>query len=218
MHTQQGQALLEMIVASAVLLVAASSLLWLQRWQEIKAQTQHHAGFAAFRYTHTHLLGPAATSHQPNYVAGLFSPLSHSIELHHHTNQSLKVWAPETVAHQDALLGPTERVQFRAQAHQLDAPQRRIAWWWGNKAPLPTLQLSSHTRIDVGLGAVSSSTQMIERLQLNSTLWRSAYHASATAFSQWAPLIKPVDHAWQRPQPNTEWLAPWRDSIPSFLP
>lgn len=218
MQTQQGQALLEMVVASAVLLIAASSLVWLQRWQEIKAQTQHHAGFAAFRYAQTHLLGPEALNHQPNYVEGLFSPISHSIQLHYYSRPFLNDWVPETVAHQDALLGPTERVQFKAQAQQLKTPQPTMAWWWNNKAPLPTLQLSSHTLLDVGLGAVNSSTQMTERLQHSTTLWRSAYRASDVAFSQWVPLIKPVDRAWQRAEPNTEWLAPWRDSIPSFLP
>lgn len=218
MQTQQGQALVEMVMVSALLLLAASSLLWLQRWQEVKAQTQHHAGFAAFRYTQTHLLGPEASAYHPAYMAGLFSPVSHSIQLQHSSTQPLKNWAPEVVANQDALLGVTERVQFRALAQHGKQYQPEIAWWMPHTVVQPALQLTSHTLLDVGLGAPHSSAHMIERLQGSTVLWANAYRASKGAFSQWGPRLRPVDQAWQRAEPNTQWLAPWRDAIPSLLP
>lgn len=57
MSRQQGQAMFEMLIVSAAIMVLLFGLIWLQRWQQIKVKTQHHAALQAFRFSQSFELG-----------------------------------------------------------------------------------------------------------------------------------------------------------------
>ena len=57
MSQQKGQAMLEMVVVTSSILLLIWGLVWLQRWQQVKVQTQHHAALSAFRFSQSYELG-----------------------------------------------------------------------------------------------------------------------------------------------------------------
>lgn len=217
MHKQQGQALVEMLVVVTVLLLLGAVLLWLQRWQQIKLQTQHHAALSAFRYAATHELGPAP-EFLPDYLTGLHSPLTHQLLRQQQLLLRPQFWQPLVSAHSDALLGARARSLFTVQALEL-AQQQELAWGLGRPRLMGLMQVQSQTAIEVGSGAAHGAQQSTERLAAHQRLWRYATLPSQAAFTQLTPLLRPVDSAWSRADPDLHWLTPWQDSVPKpYLP
>lgn len=217
MNNQQGQALIEMMVMVAVLLVVGAALLWLQRWQQIKLQIQHHAALSAFRHASTYELGSSAV-HLPDYVSGLYSPLSHSTLRQQHHLLRPQLWQPLAVAHNDGLFGFTGRSRFVVQA--LEQPQsQKVAWGLIRPELKPDLQVQSQITIEVGAGAAHGAQQTTERLRAHHLLWRSAAQPSELAVEQLTPLLRHVDAAWPRAVPHPDWLMPWQAAVPKpYLP
>lgn len=214
MRRQQGQALLEMVVVTAVIVLLGAALLWLQRWQQVKVQTQHHAALSAFRYAVAHPVAYQDESVQVHYLEGLSSPIKHQLQEQHHTWITLAQWAPLRLGQTGNLLGPTHRARFAVQAIELTPSQTGLAWNLGRPALDGFMRVQSQTTIDVGAGASSGPQQTWERLQSHGPLWQQAEPGSKAAFGLLTPLLKTVDSGWSRPSPSTQWLAPWMESVP----
>lgn len=210
---QQGQAVVEIIVVLAALLSVGWGLLWLQRWQQIKQQTQHHAALQAFRFSQSHVLDQADDL-QPIYLQGLYSYLAHqsTTDLRplgdiDRLSNGMKMAEPE------GLLGPSQRWRFSSRVH-VDGWEL-AAWAQKNEALIPIMHLQSEVSILVGTGYAQDDLQMVSRLGASPSLWRSAQNSSAAAIEGLRPLFAPVDRAWGRADSTTSWLQPWQESVPS---
>lgn len=215
---QSGQAIVEMLVVTTAILLFLWGLLWLQRWQQIKLQTQHHAALQAFRFSHSHELGLEQTGAEsavyPAYLKGLYSPIAHTEQSQ---AQALGVMPAQhsllAKAQEEGLLGATERWRFHSKAHA--EGKQTSAWAQRLFEFLPHMALSSQTSIWVGAGHANHDRQAIQRLEASQSLWAYAQARSKTAVKTLTPLLSPVDMAWGRPSPSTEWLLPWHESVPS---
>lgn len=214
MRPQQGQALLEMLVVTAVILLLGAALLWLQRWQQVKVQTQHHAALSAFRYAVSHPVTSPEEAGKVNYLEGLASPIQHQLQNQYQSWMTLAEWAPLQLGQIDELLGSTNRTRFSVQAVELEPSQTGLAWGLGRPALDGFMRVQSQTTIEVGLGVSHGPQQTLARLQAHGPLWQQTEQGSKTAFGLLTPLLKAVDAGWSRPSPSTQWLAPWIESVP----
>ena len=199
MKTQQkGQAIIELLVVVAAVLAVFWGLLWLQRWQQVKLQTQHHAALQAFVFSQSYELGAEEIEMvAPSYLMGLYSPVAHEQST---TVEALGVMpTPHRLlesARQEGVLGTTQRWRFQSQALASG------------------MQLQSQISLWVGAGHANDDSQMVQRLAASTSLWRYAQDPSSTAIKALTPLIKPVDAAWGRAAPSSDWLSVWQESVP----
>lgn len=216
MKAQRGQAIIEMLVVSVAIFMLLWGLLWLQRWQQIKLQTQHHTALQAFRFSQSYELDQqqALSVLKPNYLTGLYSPVAH-----HEQSQADALGAMPaqhslfSTAQQEGLLGATQRWRFSSTAQEQD--WQDSPWSQRLLRFLPFMQLQSQTSIWVGAGHALNDTQAVTRLGASHSLWGYAQSPSKAAISGLQPLLMPVDMAWGRAQPSTEWLQPWQESVPA---
>lgn len=194
---QRGQAIVEMLVVIVAIFMLFWGLLWLQRWQQIKLQTQHHAALQAFRFSHSYEVSNSLEQ-APDYLRGLYSPIAHE-----QTTDAQALGAMPAqhlfldVAQQEGLLGNAQR------------------WRFSSLARGEGMQLQSQIGIWVGAGHALSDTQAMERLESSISLWQYAQRNSTTAIKTLSPLLKPVDAGWGRKAPSTTWLQPWQESVPA---
>lgn len=214
---QRGQAMVEMLVVTGFIMMLLWGLLWLQRWQQIKLQTQHHAALQAFRFSHSYELDDALQL-QPDYLKGLHSPIAHAEQ-----SSALSLGLmPEshllmTQARDEGLLGlNNERWRFQSLAQAQS--WRHSAWSQSMFDFIPQMKLQSQTSIWVGAGHANNDLQAVERLKRSHSLWTHAQGPSTAAIQALSPLLAPVDSAWGRSTPSTQWLQPWEESVPeSYL-
>lgn len=195
---QRGQAIVEMLVLIVAILMLFWGLLWLQRWQQIKLQTQHHAALQAFKFSHSHELSQDQEGLTTAYLLGLYSPIAHK---EHTERQALGVMPAQhqflDVAQQEGLLGATQR------------------WRFNSTAQGDGMQLRSQTSIWVGAAHANNDEQAVARLEASTSLWQYAQQNSVRTFKTLQPVISPVDAAWGRKTPSTDWLRPWQQSVPA---
>lgn len=195
---QRGQAMVEMLVVMGAILMLFWGLLWLQRWQQIKLQTQHHAALQAFKFSHSHELSQEQKGLTTAYLAGLYSPIAHQ---EHTERQALGLMPAQhdflNLAQQEGLLGATQR------------------WRFSSTAQGDGMQLQSQTSIWVGAAHAKDDEQAIARLEASTSLWKYAQQNSVVAIKTLSPLLTPVDAAWGRKVPSTDWLRPWQESVPA---
>lgn len=197
MKTQQrGQAIVEMLVIVVAILMLFWGLLWLQRWQQIKLQTQHHAALQAFRFSHSYEVEKPLEL-QPEYLTGLYSPIAHQ--------ENTKVQPLGVMPAQDYFL------ELAQQEGVLGSTQR---WRFSSSAQGDGMGLQSQTSIWVGAGHANNDVQAIKRLEVSTSLWQYAQKSSVTAIKTLSPLLSPVDAGWGRKAPSTNWLQPWNESVP----
>lgn len=215
MSRQQGQAMFEMLIVSAAIMVLLFGLIWLQRWQQIKVQTQHHAALQAFRFSQSFELG-SNQNLSPEYMTGLYSAIPHQ---QHSQSTNLGVMPHQAsllnVAQQEGVLGGSARWRFESRAMAAGVDQL-AAWQNSSFSVLPEMQVQSQTSIWVGAGHALSDAQMTQRLQGSRSLWRHASGASQASMGLLTPLLQPVELGWGRPAPTTNWLQPWQESVPGM--
>lgn len=215
MTKQRGQAMVEMLVVSISILMLLWGLLWLQRWQQIKLQTQHYAALQAFRFSQSYELEQKAViASKPNYLSGLFSSIAHQ----ENTQKQLLGFMPLsdqllTHAREEGLFGQTQRWRFTSTAKAED--WFNSAWAQSIFDFMPDMTLQSQTSIWVGAGHAHHDQDAIKRIEGSLTLWGKAQKNSALAIHSLTPLFMPVDMGWNRAQPTIKWLQPWQESIPA---
>lgn len=211
---QQGQAMVEMLVVTTMIIMLLWGLLWLQRWQQIKLQTQHHAALQAFRFSHSYELDEALLL-QPDYLQGLHSPIAHS---EHSTIHPLGVMPDShvliTQARDEAVLGVNNQ-RWRFQSLAQVEGWRPSAWSQSLFDFIAQMKVQSQTSIWVGAGHANDDLQAVERLKTSYSLWTHAQGPAAIAIQGLTPLLIPVDSAWGRSAPSTQWLQPWEQSVPA---
>lgn len=215
--SQSGQAIVEMLVVTTAILMLLWGLLWLQRWQQIKLQTQHHAALQAFRFSQSYELDlrkiRAESAVDPVYLKGLYSPIAHT---EHSQAQALGVMPAQhsllSTAQEEGILGATERWRFHSKAHAHGT--QSSAWAQRLFEFVPKMTLNSQTSIWVGAGHANDDTQAVQRLEASQSLWAYAQPRSKRVIDTLTPLLSPVDMAWGRPSPSTDWILPWQESVP----
>lgn len=215
MSRQQGQAMFEMLIVSAAIMVLLFGLIWLQRWQQIKVKTQHHAALQAFRFSQSFELG-SNQNLNPEYMTGLYSAIPHQ---QHSQSTNLGPMSHQAsllnTAQQEGVLGGSARWRFESRATAAGVDQL-AAWQNTSLSVLPEMQVQSQTSIWVGAGHALSDAQMTQRLQASRSLWRHASGASQASMGLLTPLLQPVELGWGRPAPTTNWLQPWQESVPGM--
>lgn len=193
---QHGQAIVEMLVVLVAILLLFWGLVWLQRWQQIKLQTQHHAALQAFKFSQSYELEQATLG--TAYLAGLYSPIAHTERSERHALGVMPDLHPFlAVARQEGVMGSTQR------------------WRFISVAQGESMRLQSQTSIWVGAGHANDADQAVARLAGSTSLWQYAQKNSQAAITARSPLLLPVDMAWGRKSPDTNWLRPWQESVPA---
>lgn len=213
MSQQKGQAMLEMVVVTSSILLLIWGLVWLQRWQQVKVQTQHHAALSAFRFSQSYELGQV-DAQLPSYIEGLYSGISHQ---QNSQRLSLGEMAHGAFfieqAQKEGVLGPSDRWRFESQSVQSNAPKTAI-WSTNAFAFLPSMAVKSQTSIWVGAGHAQSDKNMTQRLTASTSLWGHAQKTSQVTIGALSPFLQAVDLGWGRKAPTIDWLEPWQESVP----
>lgn len=213
MTRQRGQAMVEMLVVTVAILMLLWGLLWLQRWQQIKLQTQHHAALQAFRFSQSYELGQQDAT-QPNYLMGLFSSISHQENTKKQPLGVMPLADPLlSNARDEGLFGATQRWRFTS-VGKADG-WYNSAWAQSIFDFMPDMQLQSQTSIWVGAGHVHDDKEAVKRIEASQTLWGKAEKNSTLAIRSLTPLFIPVDMGWGRAPPENKWLQTWSESVPS---
>lgn len=215
MRQQRGQAMVEMLVVAIAILMLVWGLLWLQRWQQIKTQTQHYAALQAFRFSQSYELDESeSAATKPTYLAGLFSAISHKEQTETQLLGAMPLSDPFlTTARNEGLLGLTQRWRFTSIASA--ESWHNSAWAQHVFDFMPNMKLQSQTSIWVGAGHAHHDQHAIQRIEASPSLWGSNQKNSALAMSGLSPLLIAVDAGWGRSQPTTSWLKSWQESVPS---
>lgn len=210
---QKGQALVELLIFSAALLLflAASSLL--QRWQQVKMQAQHQASFEAFTNAQIEALEPLDIS-QPAYQANDAISLAYDT---YSSRQKLTLVPTISAIDQsrnEAILGQTASTRFivRAAANGWFKSAWVMPLSWAEK-----MVLNEQTSIWSGIAATSSMEKTRINLGNSGALWRQQKRKTDR---QIKPLIKElvlIDEAWAREPPQLDWLQAWEDSTPDHV-
>lgn len=164
MNKQRGQAMVEMLVVVVMVWLLIAAVMWLQRWQQIKLQTQHHAALSAFRFSQGWELGANQPVWQPTYHEGLLSPIAHEW---HANAQPLGVMSilPSFMqqAQREGLFAQSQRWRFST----VVSDSGWLPAAWAQKKPyfLSELKLSSQTSIWVGAGHALSDEDMVQRIE-----------------------------------------------------
>lgn len=214
MNKQRGQAMVEMLVVVVMVWLLIAAVMWLQRWQQIKLQTQHHAALSAFRFSQGWELGANQPVWQPTYHEGLLSPIAHEW---HANAQPLGVMSilPSFMqqAQREGLFAQSQRWRFST----VVSDSGWLPAVWAQKKPyfLSELKLSSQTSIWVGAGHALSDEDMVQRIEKSDSLWGTAVH-SQRLVRGWDTRLQAVDRPWARASPQVDWLRPWQHDLPMF--
>jgi hypothetical protein len=84
-------------------------------------------------------------------------------------------------------------------------------------------QIRRQAFIAVNTGFASDDDNVVERIRASELAWAGNERASNGAGKLVAARLMPVDAAWSRPEPEFDWLGPWRQSVPvhhlqSYIP
>ncbi|PLC49473.1 hypothetical protein CR159_12780 [Pollutimonas subterranea] len=232
---QQGQALVEGLIVLLVLLSLWVGVAWLGRLQDMALQATHASRYVAFALSRDpgahmeadmrrhYFSGPA---HQWSDRRGdrLLSPKLDEVALH--IERQTVLAAPAQAGRTSGNAGI-----LRRQWHIEDtgilastitvAPRSRPV-----RAVEPTsvtglsyfdhqqLALRRHTAILTGAGHASSDTAAQQVVADSALAWSQSASASYALGANIAGAMSAVDAAWNRPEPNFDWLAPWAGQVP----
>ena len=236
---QDGQALVESLVAMLALAVLWVALLWLAHYQDINLSALHASRHAAFVATRIVADEPPA-----DLMADFFTGDAHrwadrrgQAVLDTET-PALVSWqrlqplpdlaqpggslAQAVVLRHDWSLADSGILQARVTPlfstgaiHDARADgYSRLGLDVFDHAYPP---LARSTSILTGAGHASSDTAVQDRVAASGLAWSLAHSASRLAGSQAWGRADGVDAGWNRPAPDFEWLRPWSGRVPGHL-
>lgn len=226
----------EALVVLLALLSIWAGLAWLFRFQDIALQTSHASRFAAFSMTRgeaadplpllrqSHLSG-SAHSWADRRGKSILSDARREVSLHRVPGQSIDDGAQPGGEGEAGPLRHSWQIQdngivhavvnVRAAGSSVDKHKGR-AWGDGLRSfdlRYPTVQ--RHTSILVGTGHSASDDESQRRIDQSVPAWRSqATHTYGVA-SMVTTRALPLDEAWGRSGPTSDWLSPWIGIVPS---
>ncbi|HEY9280377.1 MAG TPA: hypothetical protein VIP51_09925 [Eoetvoesiella sp.] len=235
--TEQGQALLEGLIALLVLLSLWVAIAWLARFQDMALQASHASRFAAFSLTRNPDYQPIADVHQ-HYFSGtahqwadrrgrqLLSPGRTEISLLINRSHVLSVnarpggnvrdamqlrsdWLVEDSGIVSAVVRAAPVSPSRSTPAGLD-PLKLGLRYFDSSYPV----MSRHTSILAGAGHASSDADTQLRVANSDLGWHASANQSYSLGRQIAERMENVDRAWDRPKPRFDWLDTWAGETP----
>lgn len=209
---QKGQALIELLLFSLVMLVLLAAGVLLQRWQQVKIQLQHRASFNAFTAAQIDESHSEQILSKPKYIADDTNALAYKTWSSRYDLNLVPTNTIIDISRKEALLDSLQSRRFVAQAK---------ADGWVNSAwsmAMPwaqSMRLQEQTSLWTGTAATLSVSHTRERLENSKVLWR---HTKTKTDRFIEPLISEltlIDQAWSRPKPQLDWLKAWQNAIPN---
>jgi hypothetical protein len=237
---QQGQALVECLVAMIGLLGLWAAIHWLSQYQDLALSATHASRHAAFLAAREMPGGVPVSSVEP-YFSGdahrwvdrratrLMSD-NDSVQLEFENRTRLSAAAqpggasaiPRTLRREweledEGLLRARVALSFREQPVVAHPPERT-----GFRSHLDVFSssypgLSRTISVLTGTGHSRSDRAVQARVGASDLAWSSAHSASAMAAGSVSLLAAGVDDAWGRSLPGTDWLHPWAAHVPPHL-
>ena len=244
--SQDGQALMETLVASFALAVMWVGIHWLWQYQDIALTAVHASGHSAFE----------ATRIPPDTGLALEPASSHSTNTIRHFTGSAHRWADrrgeaffnsgtDLLVSRDraAPLSPAAqpgRATAHAEALRRDLKLADSGVLTANidlhfsagpsvvrseEKPLlglaafdlPYPSLRRSISILTGAGHASSDREAHRRVAESPSAWASAYEFSRSIGATVASRADGLDDAWGRERPMFDWLRPWEGRVPPHL-
>lgn len=233
-RTQDGQSLLEGMVALLVLGSIWAGVAWLGRLQDIALTTQHASGRAAFAAARQDTAGLPDRLRE-----GFFDRPAH--QWADRAGSRLLAATPD-----DVLIsldrGPVLSLLAQPGGSGSVATQLRSDWALHDTGLItarvvsrPTSALSHnrpdgilglrildislpvlarHTSILIGAGHAPADTSVQRILRQSGLAWSGAADTSKSAGRMVAGIMNDVDDGWDRPTPDFDWLLPWAGRVP----
>lgn len=233
---QRGQAAIEALVVLLVLLSLWVGIAWLLRFQDIALQTQHASRYAVFSLSRHFELRPvddirrryfSGPAHQWADRSGLklLDPAQLSLQVTRH--QKLSALAQAGGALPDAVLlrqgwkiedAGIVRAQVLAAPHR---PERRLLPKAdGLRVGMDQFDtwypaLSRHTAILVDAGHASGDQDAQHRVAQSGLGWGDSAADSYRLGRQVSAAVQAQDRAWNRAEPELDWLSSWAGFVPA---
>uniref|UniRef100_UPI00333F977E hypothetical protein n=1 Tax=Castellaniella defragrans TaxID=75697 RepID=UPI00333F977E len=222
----RGQALAEALVAMGVLAAAWLAVAWLGRLQDIDLQAMHASRRQAFAYAYQGIeAAPAAapgspyflgtgqhweSRHAPNLIAGVGgrvfqAPQAPVRQVGDPTSSAAAIRRELRLGDETVWISAVDLTT--AGASQVEGGLRDF--------DQRLLRLTHHTAILRGAGAASGDAQVQATLAGADMLWADAADHSAQLTRALGARVGPLDAAWGRADPQTDWLTPWTAWIPA---
>lgn len=239
---QGGQALVECLVAMLVLAVLWVSVSWLGRYQDIAMSATHAGRHAAFLASRLGLEEARESAEGRALVLRYFTGDAHrwkdrrgtaildaSRAVHVAWQRSAPLAdsgqpggaSPQLAelrrdwrVHDDGRVQASVRVQFDESKPPAETGARALGLNVRD-AQYPVLQRRAY--ILAGSGHAASDATVQTTVMRSGRAWGSAYGASRSIGGLAVLQAAPVDRAWDRPEPDFDWLQPWGGRVPGHL-
>jgi hypothetical protein len=189
LNAQHGQALVESLVALALIAGLATAVISLGRLQWHGLEASNTARMQAFRYVVGDREAVAASLNvvRSPHAAAFTAP-----------------GGPQAAGLRREL-GVEDRGMVTARA-RVAVPLHRQ---YGDR-----MILSRHTAILADAGHASDDGQAQRRIAASHVAWGQAARASVAAARQTRARLRDMDAGWARAVPDIDWLTPWDDLVP----
>lgn len=232
---QQGQALVEGMVALIVLISLWVGIAWLARYQDMALQASHASRYAAFTFTRN-LQAPVESDVRQYYFSGpahqwsdrggkqLLTDGRAEVGLRY---DSSSVLAARAQPGGNALYARTLRQEWHLDDKGISSGHITVAPLSGRamRPEIPSftglnyfdnqrLVLRRHTAILAGAGHAADDTAAQQVVADSALAWGHSAHASYALGARIAAAMARVDTAWNRTEPVFDWLVPWAGHVP----
>lgn len=220
--TQEGQALLEALVALMALLALAWAVAWLGRLQDMALQAEHAARHVAF------LGASQAEDDLPKAVQGAFFDGRHhrwqdeqgqswlpqggqGLEVSLQRTHVLPAWAQPANRHAQ---GDVLRQDWQVADDGVLHAQVRLQPETAQGPAMPVIVRQAF--ILQGAGHAGSDVQTQQRVAQAAVPWAQTAQRSYRLSNTVAGRMRAVDKAWARADPEEEWLTCWQGFVPDW--
>ncbi len=226
----------EALVVLLALLSVWAGLAWLARYQDMALQTSHASRFAVFSMTRGEAANPLPLIRQSHFAGpahswadrrgkAILSDARNEVSLDRVHGDPINATGQPGGEGEAGPLRQSWQVHDNGMVHAVVKvratgtgvdKQKGPAWGDGLRAfDLGYPPLQRHTSILVGSGHAPTDIEAQRRIDQSGPAWRNQVtHTYGTA-SMVATRALPLDAAWGRPGPTSDWLRPWVGIVPS---
>jgi len=212
---QDGQALVELLVAMLSMIALYLAIVWLGRVQDVALQAEHQASHLAFLGAHgdaswtnsrtsTETAPTATLTHLPPAP-----PVAQPAGLATHAAALRRDWGVADSGVLQALV----RVPVSIQA--ANAGAQAMPTLQAFQFPAGLMVARRATTLS-GTGHANSDTHVQQRTANAALPWAQAATVSQELVQQVRDRMMPVDQAWGRAAPEGEWLSRWQGQVPPW--
>jgi len=220
---QDGQALVELLVAMLSMIALYLAIVWLGRVQDVALQAEHQASHLAFLGAHgdaswtnnrtpTETAPTATLAHLPSAP-----PVAQPAGLANHAAALRRDWGVADSGVLQALVRVPASTQAASTSSGNTANTGTQATPTLQAFQFPTgLMVARRATTLSGTGHASSDTHVQQRMANAALPWAQAATVSQELVQQVTDRMMPVDQAWGRAAPDGEWLSRWQGQVPPW--